>query len=174
VSSFAPLMAEISGLPGTPVRAVEVPGPALPSIVLQVNGNGVVTGNPPAYEFTMDNAIAQVPNPAQFRDGFRQDIVHAVVVGSVGRMTADGAFQPDTGTPAQQAVEDGLLKAIGSPPYPLCPPGYYSNTQQCTPQAQVTAAAARLAALPAVTRHAWLAAHLAAVKSGRITPEQIP
>ena len=37
----------------------------------------------------MDNAIPQVPDPAQFRDGFRQDIVHAVIVGPTGQMTAE-------------------------------------------------------------------------------------
>ena len=174
LSSFGPIMAELSGLPGAPVRAVEVSGQAVPSVVQQVNRDGVVTGSPPAYEFSMNGAIAQVPDAAQFRDGFRQDIVHAVIVGPVGQMTADGAFQPDTGTLAQQAVQDGLLEAIGSRPYPLCPQGDYLTGQQCTPQAQVTAAAARFAALPAATRHAWLAANLTALKAGRITLARIP
>ena len=174
VSSFGPVMAELSGLPGAPARAVEIPGQAVPSVVQQANRDGVVTGSPPVYEFSMDGAIAQVPDPAQFRDGFRQDIVHAVIVGPVGQVTADGAFQPDTGTPAQQAVEDGLLTAIGSQPYPLCPQGDYSSAQRCTPQAQVTAAAARFAALPAATRHAWLAANLAALKAGHMTLARIP
>jgi hypothetical protein len=168
--SFGPVMAEVSGLPGAPVRAVEVPGQALPSIMQQVNHDGIVTGSPPVYEFSMDNAIAQVPDAAQFRDGFRQDIVHAVIVGTVGQMTADGAFQPNAGTPAQQAVVDGLLKAIGSQPYPACNPW----VQQCTQQPQVTAAAARFAALPAATRHAWLAANLAALRAGHITLARIP
>lgn len=174
VSSFGPVMAELSGLPGAPVRAAQVPGQALPPVVLQVNRDGVVTGNPPVYEFAMDDAITQVPDPARFRDGFRQDIAHALIVGPVGQMTADGAFQPDTGTPAQQAVEDGLLEAIGSQPYPLCPQGDYSNARQCTPQAQVTAAAARFAALPAATRHVWLAANIAGLKAGHITLARIP
>lgn len=174
VNSFGPVIAELSGLPGAPVRAIEVSGLSLPSVVQQVYGNGVVTGSPPVYSFSMNGAIAQVPDSAQFRDGFRQDIVHAVIVGPVGHMTADGAFEPDTATPAQQAVEDGLLKAIGSQPYPLCPQGDYSSAQQCTPQAQVTAACARFAALPAATRHAWLAANLAALKAGQLTLARIP
>jgi hypothetical protein len=169
VNSFGPVIAELSRLPGAPVRAAQIPGQALPSIVQQVNGNGVVTGSPPVFEFTMD-AITLVPDPAQFRDGFRQDIVHTMIVGPVGRMTAGDAFQPDPGTPAQQAVEDGLLKAIGSQPYPVCGP----YALRCTQQPQVTAAAARFAALPAATRHAWLAANLAALKAGRITLARIP
>ena len=169
VSSFGPVIAELSELPGAPARAAEIPGQALPPIVRQVNGNGVVTGRPPVFEFTLD-AITLVPDAAQFRDGFRQDIVHTVIVGPVGQMTVGGAFQPDTGTPAQQAVENGLLEAIGSQPYPVCGP----YALRCTQQPQVTAAAARFAAVPAATRHAWLAANLAALKAGRVPLAQIP
>ncbi len=170
VNSFGPVMAEVSGLPGAPARAAEVPVQALPSIVQQVSGNGVVTGSPPVYEFSMDNAIALVPDPTRFQDGFQQDIAHAVIVGPIGQMTADGVFLPDAGTPAQQAVVNGLLKAIGSQPYPACNP----YAQQCTQQKPVVTAAARFAALPAATRHAWLAANLAALKAGHVTLEDIP
>jgi hypothetical protein len=170
VNSFGPVMAELSGLPGAPVRAVEIPGQELPSIVTQTNGNGVVTGSPPEYEFTMDNAITQVPDAAQFRDGFRQDIVHAVIVGRIGQMTASGVLQWNAGTPAQQAVADGLLKAAGSQPYPACSP----YVQQCAQEPQVTAVAARFAALPATTRHAWLVANLAALRAGHVTLAQVP
>jgi hypothetical protein len=168
-AALGPVMAEVAGLPGAPVRAVEIPGQALPAIVQQANGNGAVTGSPPAYEFTM-NAIAQVPDPAQFRDAFRQDIVHAVIVGSIGQLTASGGFLWNAGTPAQQAVVDGLLKAIGSQPYPACSPW----ALQCAKQSQVKAATARFAALPAVTRHAWLVANLAALTAGRVTVAQVP
>ena len=170
VSSFGPVIAELSGLPGVPVRAVEVFGQALPPVVLQASADGVVTGRPPAYEFSMDGAIAQVPDPARFRDGFRQDIVHAVIVGPAGHLTADGGFQQDVGTPAQQAVVNGLLNAIGSQPYPV----YEPDGNPVAPPGPVTAAAARFAALPAATRHAWLAANLAALKAGRITLARIP
>jgi hypothetical protein len=177
--SFGPVITELFGLPGAPVRAVEVPGQALPSIMQQVNGNGVVTGNPPVYEFSMDNAVTLVPDATQFQDGFQQDIVHAVIVGPIGQMVTmeDGssAFQPTTGTPAQQGVMDGLLKAVGSQPYPNCGPGDNPNAQQCgRPSMPVTAVADKFAALPAATRHAWLVAHLAALKAGHITLAQIP
>jgi hypothetical protein len=168
--SFEPVMAELSGLPGAPVRAIEVPGQALPPLVQQANRPGVVTGRGPAYEFSMDGAIAQVPDPAQFRDGFRQDIVHAVIVGPVGQLTAGSVLQWNAGTPAEQAVEDGLLQAIGSRPYPACNP----YVPQCPRQPQVTAAAARFAALPAAARHAWLAVNLAALKAGRLPLARIP
>ena len=96
--------------------------------------------------------------------------MHAVIVGPVGHMTTDGGFQQDLGTPAQQAVEDGLLKAIGSQAYPV----YGPDGNPVAPPGPVTAAAARFAMLPAATRHAWLAAHLAALKAGHITLARIP
>jgi hypothetical protein len=170
VSTFGPVIAELSGLPGTPVRAVEVAGQTLPPIVQQASVDGDVTGNTPVYEFSMDGAIAQVPNAAQFQDGFQQDIVHAVIVGPIGQLTAGDNLQWNAGTPAQRAVVDGLLKAVGSQPYPACNP----YAVQCASQPQVTVAAARFAMLPAATRHAWLAANLAALKAGRIPLARIP
>jgi hypothetical protein len=170
VNAFGPVIAELSGLPGTPVRAINVADQTLPLIVQQ-SVNGIVTGNPPSYEFSMDGAVTQVPNAAQFQDGFRQDIVHAVIVGtSIGQLFASGNVSWNAGTRAEQAVTDGLLKAIGSQPYPACTP----DGPPCTQPPQVTAAAVRFAALPATTRHAWLTANLAALKAGHITLAQVP
>ncbi len=177
VTSLDLVMPEVAGLPGAPVRAAEVPDQALPAIVAAGTGNGVVAGTPPVYEFTMDNVGLQ-PDPTQLRDGFEQDIVHAVIVGPIGTVVpmqgGGDTFQPDTGTPAQQAVVNGLLKAIGSQPYPTGQVSGPSAQQAEQQQARITAAAARFAALPAATRHAWLAANLAALKAGRLTLAQIP
>ena len=175
--SLALVMPEVAGLPGAPVRAAEVADQALPAVVAAGTGNGVVAGTPPVYEFTVDNAIGLQPDQTQL-DGFEQDIVHAVIVGPIGAMVpmqgGGDAFQPDTGTPAQQAVVNGLLKAIGSQPYPAGGPGGNPDAQQVQQQARITAAAARFAALPLATRHAWLAANLAALKAGHLTLAQIP
>jgi hypothetical protein len=166
VKSFDPVMSELAGLPGAPVRATEVAGQALPAIVLEGSADGIVAGTPPVYEFSMDDALALLPDPAQFQDGFEQDIAHAVIVGPLGRLVpvpgSGDTFEPDTGNPAQQAVMNGLLGAIGSQPYP----GNQST--------QIAAAAARFAALPTATRHAWLVANLAALKAGHLTLSQIP
>ncbi len=43
-----------------------------------------------------------------------------------------------------------------------------------TPKGPVYAAAVRLAALPSAARHAWLAAHLAALRAGQLTLAQLP
>jgi hypothetical protein len=46
--------------------------------------------------------------------------------------------------------------------------------QPPAPGSPVYAAATRFAALPAAARHAWLLAHLAALRAGQITLEQLP
>ena len=49
----------------------------------------------------MDNAVTLVPDATQFRDGFRQDIVHAVIVGSIGQtVTTPDAAPCSSGTRA--------------------------------------------------------------------------
>jgi hypothetical protein len=96
--------------------------------------------------------------------------MRAIIIGSAGEFGSNG-FQPDPGTQAQQAVMDGLLKALGTKPCPVPQPD--GNGPAALP-AQVATAAARFAALPATTRHAWLAANLAALKAGTITLAQLP
>jgi hypothetical protein len=142
-------------------------------VVDEDNGDGQVADG--VYQFTMNNALALVPDASTLKDGFQQDIVHAVIVGSVGKVvtatrpngTKTTGLQQDNGTPAQQAVEDGLLQALGSQPYPVGGP---ANSKQFQQQNEVAKSAAKFAALPAATRHAWLAANLAALKAGTVTP----
>lgn len=82
------------------------------------------------------------------------------------------------GAPVQQAVtavllqdagvsfaqQPGLLAEVagGPPPGPLAAKN------------PVYTAARRFAALPASVRHAWLTEHLAAIRAGRLTLEQMP
>jgi hypothetical protein len=82
------------------------------------------------------------------------------------------------GSPAQQAVQAALLRGAGIP-FAVQPkvmgtadnfPGPYPDSAT----GPVFAAAARLAALPAPARHAWLAAHLAALRAGRLTLKDLP
>ena len=180
-SALAAAVTELAGLPGTPSRALEVSQAALPSAVFEGNGNGQVKDG--VYEFTLSNAIALVPDSRMLRDGFAQDIVHTVIVGSVGKVVTStlpgGGLttgpQPNDGSTAQQAVEDGLLKALGAQPYPVGGPQNATAGQQFRQQqTEVAQAAAKFAALPAATRHAWLVANLAALKAGRITVAQLP
>ena len=97
------------------------------------------------------------------------------------------------GTQAQQAVQAALLQDAGLPfagqPQALSLFGLASWGQATvqgliggpepvngpgTPNGPVYAAAVRLAALPAAARHAWLAAHLAALRAGQLTLAQLP
>jgi hypothetical protein len=182
-AALAAAVTELAGLPGTPARATEVSQAALPPVVAEGNGNGQVKDG--VYEFTMNNAPAPGPGleARGFRDAFQSDIVHAVIVGSIGKVvtsTLPGGgkttvLQQNNGTTAQQAAEDGLLRALGSRPYPVGGPGNGPAAQQFQQQQnEVTKAAAKFAALPAATRHAWLVANLPALKAGTITVAQLP
>ncbi|MGH3288696.1 MAG: hypothetical protein ACRDPD_29130 [Streptosporangiaceae bacterium] len=101
----------------------------------------------------------------QIQTGFLQSRAAPVIVSSV---TGGG---PGAG-PAQQAAEAGLLQAAGVQLAQLASTG--SVYQPPAPGSPVYAAATRFAALPAAARHAWLRAHLAALRAGHITLEQIP
>jgi len=73
---------------------------------------------------------------------------------------------------AQQAIKAALAKAAGVPTGNAAPPG--SGVPALTPGSPADAAAQRFAALPAAARHAWLVAHLTALRAGRITLRELP
>jgi hypothetical protein len=99
------------------------------------------------------------PDPAGWAQGFQQGLLDAFLT---GRPPHPGPVPILLG-PAQQAVEDALLTAVAS--QPLNP---------AVTSAGVSAGAQRFAALPASARHAWLVAHLTALRAGKITLAQIP
>jgi hypothetical protein len=173
-AALRPLLAEVAGLPGAPARATQVPGTYTSS---EGEANPVVTisGRPPVLRVPLD-ALATLPGytgftgapetEALFADQLRALSVHAFVGAGNG-----------TGAPAQQAVQAALLLRVGVPfavqanvmdagngPGPPPPPT----------TGPVYAAARRLAALPPAARHAWLAAHLGALRSGHLTLAQLP
>jgi hypothetical protein len=87
------------------------------------------------------------------------------------------------GTPAQQAIQAALLQGSGVPfaaqPGVLATAGMPSSGAggphgPGPATGPVYTAARRFAALPAATRHAWLASHLAALRSGRLTLADLP
>jgi hypothetical protein len=159
---------EIAGLPGAPASAVQVAtyylagnttGPTAPAEV------GTIGGSPPVLRLPL-GVIGLIggfgQDPQDIADQVRLQFVHAFV----------GAG-PGTGTPAQQAVQAALLERAGVPlprvSKELAMAGLPGNTA-----GQVYAAARRLAALPTAARHAWLAAHLAALRSGQLTLKDLP
>jgi hypothetical protein len=149
-AALAPVAAEIAGLPGAPVRAEQVPyGPPFYS--------SPITGVPPVYEFTV--TITWV-NPAVAGSLVQQGLLSDFIGGPAYQQSGNLG-------PAQQAAVSALLtvagvsaqaQALNGPP----------------PAPPVAAAANRFAALPPAARHAWLAAHLPALRAGQITPAQLP
>ena len=157
-AALDPVAAEIAGLPGASARAEEVASVS--------GGNPVMSGssgNPPVFEFTAEHvgpllgAFGGIRD-AGWREGFQQGLLDTFLTGP-----SQPAAGPAPLGAAQQAVEDALLNAVGS--QPLNP---------SVTSVGVSAAAKRFAALPASARHAWLAAHLAALRAGTITLAQIP
>jgi hypothetical protein len=176
-----PVAAELAGLPGAPASAAQVPLSSVPNSVLGNLGNGFIigTGTTTEYEFTLDNAVSLYADKSNIVWTLQQDLVNVFVAGTPAmsgssRVLGAGPPAPDglgVGTPAQQAVESALLRAIGAAPPQQGPAG---SGQPEKAQAAITQAAGRFAALPATTRHAWLLAHLTALRAGHVTLAQLP
>lgn len=153
-AAFRPVLSEVAGLPGAPARITEMGDPALSMPV------GKVGGSPPALYYSMPVLGAAFGQTTRRFTQNLQDLFAAAFIAGPRGFTGQG------GTPAQQAVQAGLLKAIGSQ---WDPPGPGKG-----PHPAMTRAITRFAALPAATRHAWLAAHLAALRAGQISLAQLP
>jgi hypothetical protein len=159
-AAFDPVTAEIAGLPGAPIGAKEVA-----SVSGGQDVQSGISGNPRVFEFTAEHVGSMFgqflgnPDPVGWREGFQQGLLDAFLTGRPPHAGPDAILLG----PAQQVVEDALLTAVGS--QPLSP---------SVTSAAITAAAHRFAALSAGARHAWLAAHLAALRAGTITVAQVP
>jgi hypothetical protein len=179
-AALDPVAAEIAGLPGAPAGAREVASMS--------GGQNVwsgISGNPPVFDFAaehvgttvgMFNGISStmyidsgiIPDAAAWREGFQQGLLDSFLIGP----SQHAGFVPLDA--AQQAVEDALLIAAGSQPQnPISQMSVNGKPSPGT-SAAVSAAARRFAVLPDSARHAWLAAHLAAMRAGTITLAQIP
>jgi hypothetical protein len=170
---------EVDGLPGAPVQAVQAattfsePNPAGASAGPQ---DATIGGRPPVLRmplsaFGLPGSFGS--DTAQFIDQIRLQFVHAFVGAGGG-----------PGTAAQQAVQAALLQGAGEPfaaqPATLAASGLpapqpaHGGNWPGPATGPVYTAARRLAAMPAATRHAWLADHLAALRSGQLTLAQLP
>jgi hypothetical protein len=174
-AALDPVAAEIAGLPGAPVRAEQVA-----SVGTWPHGYGPshTVGNPPVLAYSGEEVgdlfgvFWGIPAGAwpDWRAGFQQGLLDPFLTEPPHSAAAARTGPTPLGA-AQQAVEDGLMIAAGSqPPLRIGQHGHSGGPSQ----AQITAAASRFASLPASARHAWLAAHLAALRAGTITAAQIP
>jgi hypothetical protein len=152
--AFRPVLAEVSGLPGAPARITEIGDPTLSMPA------GRFGGSPPTLYYSMPvlgSAFGQTTR------GFTQNLQDLFVAAFIA---GPGGFTRQGGTPAQQAVQAALLKAIGSQ--------WDSPGPGNGPHPEMAQAVTRFAALPDATRHAWLAGHLAALRAGHISLAQLP
>jgi hypothetical protein len=154
-AAFRPVLSHVAGLPGAPARITEIGESALSP------PTGKFGGSPPVFYYSMPVLGSAFGQTTKDVTQNLQDIfVTAFIAGPRG-------FAGQGGTPAQQVVETVLQKAMGSQ---WDPPGPGDGPESPA----MTAATARFAALPGGARHAWLAAHLAALRAGRITLAQLP
>jgi hypothetical protein len=184
-SALRPVVGEVAGLPGAPVRAVQVAG----NYSSTEGGAGqvmTISGHLPVLRMPLD--AENLPGvfggtTTQFAEQVQLLFIHAFAGAGDG-----------PGTPAQQAVQAALLQGAGVPfaeqPKVLSGAGLPSWAQAALAAAAaarhgptdgpgpatgpVYAAARRLAALSPPARHAWLASHLAVLRAGRLTLAQLP
>jgi hypothetical protein len=171
-SALAPMLAEVAGLPGAPGRITQV-------AAAFSSGNGgrlplTIDGHPPVLRVSL--GLINTPGQCGFCGGpiatkFFADQIRALFAHAfVG--TGDGS-----GSPAQQAVQAALLHNAGIPfgMLPRLAAGVTGPGPKPGPATgPVYAAAQRLAALPAAALRAWLAAHLTALRTGRISLKELP
>jgi hypothetical protein len=173
-AALAPMLSEVAGLPGAPVRATQVAA-AYPS-----GGNGPpqplsLGGRPPVLRMQLGSL--NMPGSCGFCDGS----VSAKQFADQMRLLFAGAFVRagiGSGSPAQQAVQAALLQGAGIP-FAGQPKMMATTRNEPGPAAgpatgPVYAAARRLAALPTAARHAWLAAHLGALRAGQLSLRELP
>jgi hypothetical protein len=138
----------VAGIPGMPVRAEQAPAGSF--------DYGGLHGDPPVLliqPFIMHGTSLQPPSFAQY---FPESMALSLVI--PGHSPIAGA------TPAQQAIALYLLRQAHDPAVP----GLFPSDPA------VAAAATRFAAESPAARTAWLTTHLAALRAGSLTPQDIP
>jgi hypothetical protein len=185
-AALGPVLSEVAGLPGAPVRVSQVAFTHLrqgPHNGIEILGP-VIGGNPRVLSLPLSG----LPLPGaghtttaefirQLRGQASPMILNTLFGGDqqdtnsqqgrqVQRDEQRSAQQPSQGVLAQQAIKAALAQVAGVPPDNGMPP--------LTPGQPYYAAAKRFAALPAAARHAWLAGHLTALRAGRISLSELP
>jgi hypothetical protein len=192
-AALGPALDQVAGLPGAPVRVTQVGV----TTVQQVSSNGIqiggadIGGSPPVVYLPL--AGLSLPGEggttAQFVEALRSQDGPAILNALVGLSGQEGlpggadpqgydvAPPPGSRMAAQVAVAAALAKVAGlsTGGVPVADGGRNpAGTGSTSVSAAELAAARRFAALPAAIRHAWLVAHLAALRAGRVTLSEIP
>jgi hypothetical protein len=173
-AALRPVLAELAGLPGAPARATQV---AAAYTLGEDQGDQTMTisGSPPVLRIPL--GAFDLPGPSAFSDG---PVSTAQFADQLQVLSVHAFVGARAGTPAQQAVQAALLQGAGMPfaaqPKALAVVALAMAGPNGPGPAKgpVYAAARRFAALPATARHAWLAAHLGALRAGQLTLGQLP
>jgi hypothetical protein len=173
-AALTPALAEVAGLPGIPVRAVQRPA-IYDGSEGQFGQQVTIGGDPPVLSVPL-GSYSFLPGPTGFSKF--KTIPVTVFDQSIWALFFQAFLDAGStqGPPAQQAVRAALLQRAGVP-FSAQPQLLASLPLSGFPlpaTSPVYAAAKRFAALPEATRHTWLATHLAALRAGRLTLEQVP
>ncbi|WP_377267700.1 hypothetical protein [Peterkaempfera sp. SMS 1(5)a] len=183
-TALDPLLREVAGLPGAPVRLDQVALTDGRSPLAEAT----MTGAPPVLHLALnigyDGAMWVGPIPAgKVPPG--QCCTSQQMWTSVPHVTAQ-VLPTVAGTvldrlvghngQAQQAVLEGVLRAAG---VSLDSTSFFAQVDGSQivlppPGTPAYAAGERFAALPPAERHTWLTAHLTELRSGHITLEELP
>jgi hypothetical protein len=169
-TALAPVLNEMAGLPGAPVRVSQAA-----ATYRQGTGNSVsaslagppVSGTPPVFHLLLPN---QLPGPPMTTGGLAAALRSSAGSAIVASVIGDGP----SASRAQQAVAAALSMSAGLPQPSLPGPVVQRRNTTMPLPVPVRSAAGRFAALPSPARHAWLVRHLAALRAGRITLAQLP
>jgi hypothetical protein len=187
-AALGPVLGQLAGLPGAPVRVTQV---AVTSVQSErENGIGfggpAIGGRPPVLYLPLSGVSLPGEgntSAAQFTSDLRQqygpqivnDLIGLPSGAAVGTGVTSINVAPGARAAAQIAVARALDQIMGLTQIGGGSPARSGAGSGVSPLARQEAAASRrFSALPAAARHAWLAAHLAALRAGRITLSEIP
>jgi hypothetical protein len=170
---FRPVLSQIAGLPGAPVlvsqAAARYQQGAGNSIRISLDLPGPGGHQAVRYLLLPDQLAGPAMTPGELASDLRWSAAPALLVTLIG----DNAGS----SPAQQAVTTAMMVIAGLP-VPGRPPATVIEVigplPEVAPGSPAYAAARRFAACPAPVRRAWLAAHLTALRAGRVTLAQLP
>ncbi|MFJ8582258.1 hypothetical protein [Micromonospora sp. NPDC093277] len=151
--ALEPVLNEVAGLPGAPVRIEQAAAKYQqgPDNTVEVRADSPSSSGPmPVFHLLLPNQLlGPTKTTRELAAAVATDGGRAIVASVVdaGRKTS----------PAQQAVVAAIL-----------------NTNAAEPDPEISAAAQRFAALPVAARRAWLREHLAALRAGHISLAQLP
>jgi hypothetical protein len=189
-AALGPLLRQLAGLPGAPVRVTQV----AVTTVQPTRGNGinfggpVIAGRPPVLYLPLSGLTlpGEGNTPAApFIASLRQQDGPSVVnelVGLPANVPPAGVSGINAiaggGHEAQFAIAGALERVLNltanmvkAPSGTVMRP---AGSHASSPGGQQLAASKRFAALPAARRHAWLLTHLAALRADRVTLSEIP